>query len=101
MLVFVACKDDSSDPVDLTITGFSPESGQAGDVVEISGTGFTSDSKVFFNGEDATVKTVSDTLLAVYVPQEAITGYIAILDDDQSAQSSSKFTITTDDSSGS
>ncbi len=61
-----------------TITSISPTSADAGAVVTIRGTNFTSDSTVAFNGVDAVVKTVTATALTAVVPCAATTGYVSL-----------------------
>ncbi len=69
---------ENNDP---TITGFSPESAEAGQTVTITGTDFgTSASAVkvkFADGDDITPGKVTNTIIEVNVPESAKTALIA------------------------
>ncbi|NGM62618.1 hypothetical protein G5B30_11900 [Sphingobacterium sp. SGG-5] len=65
-------KEDLSFLSDPIITALSPESGEAGDVVTITGTGFGVDRskvKIRFSTVEATVISVTDTEIEVEAPQ--------------------------------
>lgn len=74
----VSCGDTEADlgegvsrPAEPVITALSPESGLAGDVVTITGTGFGTDPskvKVRFSTTEATVISVTDTKIEVEAP---------------------------------
>ncbi|MDO7875293.1 T9SS type A sorting domain-containing protein [Hymenobacter sp. ASUV-10] len=61
-----------------TVTGLSPTAGIAGDVVVITGTGFTSGSTVSFNGTAASVTFTSATSLTATVPTGATSGNVTV-----------------------
>ncbi|MBA3264389.1 MAG: DUF1929 domain-containing protein [Thermoleophilaceae bacterium] len=78
-----------------TVTGFSPESGSVGSVVEISGTNFTGASGVTFNNVAATQLNVSSsTSITATVPSGATTGPIRVTTAGGTATSSTDFTVT-------
>lgn len=63
------------------IQSFSPESGQTGDTVTITGIGFSTieeNNIVMFNGIPAEVVAVSENSLSVIVPEDATTGKISL-----------------------
>jgi hypothetical protein len=71
-----------SQPVQVaTITSIDVNSGGAGTIVKITGTGFSTtitDNKVFFNSKAATVTAATATLLTITVPEGASTGVITL-----------------------
>ncbi len=80
-------------PVIETIT---PKFGQTGDEVTITGTKFGSSvesTKVFFNGTQATVTSVTDTELIVTIPEGATTGPLTVEVEGQSTESEEEFII--------
>ena len=91
----------------LTISNISPESGAVGDMVTITGTGFsstTTDNTVTFigtasNGDEkqADVSTAGTTTLVVTVPTEAVTGLIQVKVNGQTFTSSQIFEVVKDD----
>src|SRR5690606_23843039 len=65
-------REGLSHPSEPTITTLSPESGAAGDVVTITGTGFGTDrskGKVWLSATESTVFYVTDTEMEVDVPE--------------------------------
>lgn len=72
------------DPPAFTFTGFSPNSGRAGDTVSLFGTGFSRLKSVTFNQAKPIsvppVIVMSDTLATVVVPADAQTGIVTISD---------------------
>lgn len=94
-LSLTACKKDKTIPIaQLTITGFNPTHGFTGDTVIISGTEFTADDNVYFNG--APVKTIisaTATQLRCVVPDTATSGTIQIKQGNATATSSSSFIV--------
>lgn len=77
-----------------SITSFSPTSGDAGDVVVISGGGLNNASKVTFGGVKATAFTVNSiSKVTATVPTGVKTGDIAIVTPEGTATSSSAFTV--------
>lgn len=77
------------------ITGFTPSSGGAGTIVTITGTGFTPDSSVSFNGSTAVSLGVSGSAaITAAVPADACgTGPIIVTADGGVASSESDFTV--------
>ncbi len=76
--IIQACKKDKiATVVPLEVRGYYPNSGNAGTLVTITGSGF-SDGKagISFNGTDAEVLSVSDTLLVVRAPEKGQSGTI-------------------------
>lgn len=80
-----------------TITGFSPSSGVAGTSIAITGqdfdTGLVGLDTVKFNGEKATVTSITSTQLIVTVPQHASSGTISLTIGGTTVISSNSFTI--------
>jgi uncharacterized repeat protein (TIGR03803 family)/YD repeat-containing protein len=74
-----------------TITGYTPQSGIAGDKVTITGSGFI-DPTVEFNGVVATVTDKTATSITITVPSEATTGPLAVTDQGVT-QSAGDFTV--------
>jgi uncharacterized repeat protein (TIGR03803 family)/YD repeat-containing protein len=74
-----------------TITGYTPQSGIAGDKVTITGSGFI-DPTVAFNGVVATVTDKTATSITVTVPGRVTTGTLGITDQGVS-QSVGDFTV--------
>jgi len=62
----------------LSITGFSPESGDAGTVVTITGSGFSGTTAVKFNGVSASFVVNTAKRITTTVPTGATTGRIAL-----------------------
>jgi len=82
----------------VSIIGFSPQSGPVGASVTISGTAFSptaSLNTVLFNGTSATVTSATATQLVATVPTGATTGAIKVTAPAGSATSSTSFTVTT------
>ncbi len=83
-------------PGDLNIINFSPNTGSAGTVVHIAGTGFAPnavDNTVFINGTSAQVLTASPTALSIMVPAGATTGLIQVDTPTDTAFSDNVFTV--------
>lgn len=74
-----------------TVTSFTPKSADAGTVVTVNGTNFSSEATISFNGAPAIIKSISATVITVVVPCGAISGAITVQTDSGSA-SSAKFT---------
>ena len=70
-----------------TISNFSPKSADAGSVVTITGTNFSSEASVAFNGVPAVVKSISATSITALVPCAATSGAITVRTDSGSASS--------------
>jgi YD repeat-containing protein len=82
----------------VSIIGFSPQSGPVGASVTISGTAFSptaSLNTVLFNATSATVTSATATQLVATVPTGATTGPIKVTAPAGSATSSSSFTVAT------
>ncbi|WP_245539981.1 IPT/TIG domain-containing protein [Rudaea cellulosilytica] len=78
------------------ITGFTPVSGQVGDTVTITGTGFSSanlSNIVKFNGIAAMVVGASATSLTVTVPTAATSGKLSVTVNGKTGTSASDFTV--------
>jgi hypothetical protein len=78
------------------ITGFTPTSGTAGTQVTIDGSGFgstASGNSVNFSGMSAPIVSWSDSQIVVTVPNNAMTGNIAVLAQGANAWSSSPFNV--------
>jgi N-acetylneuraminic acid mutarotase len=95
IMMFVSCRKNASDQV-IVITSFDPVKGAAGNEVSITGTGFgnaITESKLFFNGTEADITSLTDTLITTVVPQGATTGKISISSNGHSAASEQDFVI--------
>ncbi len=76
-------------------TGFSPESGKAGDIISITGTGLIQTINITFGGVKVTQYTVnSDSTLTTKVPAGAVSGKIVVKTPGGSAASTTAFTVT-------
>jgi hypothetical protein len=78
-----------------SVNSFAPTSGQYGDVVTVSGSGFSNASSVTFNGVAALTYTInSDTSISARVPQVASSsaGPICVTENGQPQCSSASFT---------
>ena len=64
----------------MQITRFSPQRGIRGARVEISGSGFGRDVKVWMNGKEATVNRSAPRRLVVTIPADATTDYLTVAD---------------------
>jgi ELWxxDGT repeat protein len=85
-----------------TISGFSPITGHPGDVVNITGTNFSTEgiNSVMFNGSPANiVGTPTSTSISVLVPNGASTGKISIRVGTKETVSNDVFTISVDPNS--
>jgi poly(3-hydroxybutyrate) depolymerase len=77
------------------ITDFTPSSGKVGTSVTITGTSFTTASKVTFNGTNAMpIKVNSDSSITVAVPTGATTGLITITNTGGTFSSYTNFKVT-------
>lgn len=90
--VLLAKVDGATAP---SVTSFSPGSGAVGSSVTITGTAFTSASRVKFNGTSASFTVNSSTSITATVPTGATTGPISVVAPGGLATSSSSFTVTT------
>ncbi len=90
-VVLVIVSGTAAEP---TITGFTPSSGQAGDVVTITGANFTGTQAVAFNGVTAAQFTIlGSTSITVTVPPAATTGPITVMTPAGSATSPGQFVV--------
>jgi IPT/TIG domain-containing protein len=94
-IMLVSCR--KNEPEDkITITSFQPSKGAPGNTVNIKGTGFgntISTFKLFFNGKEAVITTLNDTLITTTVPQGTTTGKISVSSGGKSAESANDFVI--------
>lgn len=100
ILFLMNCQNDddpgSSAP---EITGFSPEAGEMGTVVVITGNHFSeniSDNQVTFNETPATITEATTVSLTVTVPTAATTGKIHVTVNGQTASSLTDFVMLSD-----
>jgi hypothetical protein len=77
------------------VSSFSPTSGNVGQAVTVTGTGFTGATAVKFNGVSASFTVSSDTSISTSVPSGASTGPISVTGPNGTGSSSSNFTVTT------
>jgi uncharacterized repeat protein (TIGR01451 family) len=80
----------------VSITGFSPASGQPGNVITITGSGFNSATTVGFNNNLPTLgdfTNVSDSQLLVVVPQGAASGPLQVFAGGASVVTTSNFLV--------
>jgi hypothetical protein len=80
----------------LAINGFSPASGQPGNVITISGSGFNSATMVEFNNNLPTLAdftNVSDSLMLVVVPAGASSGPLEVFAGETGVSSASSFLV--------
>ncbi len=77
------------------ISGFFPNCGLAGTIVNISGINFTGASAVRFNGADASFTFLTDTSINATVPAGATTGPISVTTTDGTAVSKTNFFVET------
>lgn len=83
LLVLSNCSSDEDGTVEssFSITSLSPDTGQEGSLVVISGKGFSplaEDNIVKFNGIDAVIQLNSTTEIAAIVPPGAATGPVTV-----------------------
>lgn len=94
LILLVACSKDP-EPA-FTITGFNPGEGAANLYVTINGEGFdtlVSNTKVAFNGVDATVISTTKTAIVTVVPVNATTGKITVTINNSKVHSATDFII--------
>ncbi len=78
----------------LTLSGFTPTSGQVGSRVTLTGSRFSDATAVSFNGTAATFTVDSDTQITATVPAGASSGPITVTAPAGSAVSTASFTVT-------
>lgn len=81
--IVTACKRDKQEELKMTLAvkSFWPNSGKAGTIITINGSGFARravDNEVTFNGEIAKVADVNDTVLTVLAPEKGTSGQLII-----------------------
>ena len=78
-----------------SVVGFSPQSGQAGSIVTITGTNLSGTTNVKFNGVvSAGVSGISATSLQASIPANATSGKISVTTNAGTATSTGDFTVT-------
>lgn len=86
--------DFKVNPTAPVISAIAPEKGDVGTVVEITGDRFTSSSKIYFGGIEATeVVFVSKTKLTAKVPAGALNGKLKIIANNLEAVSAADFWV--------
>jgi len=83
-----------------TVTGFSPQRGEAGTEVKIVGTGFGPAIGVEFSGVDAQFRIVTSTLVRAWVPEGATSGRIRLVLAGETVQSPIEFFVPSRPSDG-
>ncbi len=77
------------------IQNFTPSSGPVGTVVTVTGSGFTGATQVQIGNVNASYNVVDDGTLTLTVPNNAVSGQIAIINPAHAAWAGSSFTVTT------
>lgn len=90
-LLFIGCKkdDDHKAAQPLTVKSFWPNSGNAGTIITISGTGFSNKAdrnEVLFNGVAGKIMDARDSVLKVLAPPDGTTGMITLKTADQTKE---------------
>lgn len=79
LVMAAGCKrDQHKDAVAMNVTGFWPNSGNAGTIVTLQGQGLSKDLVVSFNGADAKVLDARDSVLIVLAPDNGSTGTLSV-----------------------
>ncbi len=90
----LSCKSESEgEPLDPKISTFTPATGDVGTSVVISGSDFTADASVSFNGIPAVVTSVTPLKIETSVPEGATTGPITIAQGGTTLTTSESFTV--------
>jgi len=76
-----------------TITSFDPVTGPELTHVTITGTGFSVDSEVEFNGQGATIIFANSTTIIAEAPSDVTTGFITVTEDGCTLDSTTNFTL--------
>jgi hypothetical protein len=84
IFTFDSCKNDE-DELPPVIASINPTHGPVGTSVTITGSNFSNDAAVFFNGAEGTVTNVSRTEIVVTVPENATSGTLSIKSNNRSA----------------
>lgn len=84
LITGISCKKEKDiSPVALSIERFYPNSGNAGTIVNILGTGFNKEALISFAGTQGEVINVNDTVLVVRVPENGKSGIITYSTDNK------------------
>jgi hypothetical protein len=90
IICFNSCGKDDVPPPPPTVTSISPNFGQTGSTITITGVNFGTDinkvTATFGNGQKGTVATITDTQLTVLAPAQSTSDPITIAVGDQSIQ---------------
>src|SRR5215472_7908963 len=81
-----------------SITGITPSAGEPGTFVYIQGSSFGStqgSSTLAFNGVPATINSWSDGQISAYVPSNATTGPVTIVENNVTSNTNQSFTVST------
>ncbi|BAV06013.1 hypothetical protein FLA_2028 [Filimonas lacunae] len=83
LLLVAACKKEKQDnsKLPLQVKSFWPNSGNAGTIVHVTGTGFgatAAENEVIFNGVSAHIMDVQDTIITVLAPTEGTSGMVTV-----------------------
>lgn len=82
--VLQACRKDKDEPVaQLSISSYYPNSGKAGTLVTVLGTGLRTDGKVLFGSVQGEVVNRNDTSLVVRAPENGETGKMTLATTDK------------------
>jgi len=81
LITITACSDDETIIPQVSITTFSPQTANIGDVITLNGQNIDVNNtyQVFFNGLEGTVTEVATTYLKVTVPERAASGEITVI----------------------
>jgi hypothetical protein len=91
----IECGENDTGP-QLAITAFTPSSASAGEMVTISGTGFSNyaSPNIRFNDADAIVNSVTTSQIVTTVPASASTGKISLTINGVTVESADDFIVT-------
>jgi len=91
---FMSC-DDPDDDVDLipVILSVSPENGEPGDAVTITGTDLNDATSVTFGGVDATIASNTATEITTTVPEDGVSGKVSVVTAGGTAVSTNDFEV--------
>lgn len=76
-----------------TVSSFVPTSGMVGDIVTVTGIGFTGATGVSIGGASVDFTVISDTQINTFVPALATTGTVGVANAEGSGFSGSNFTV--------
>ncbi|SJZ62579.1 IPT/TIG domain-containing protein [Chitinophaga eiseniae] len=89
LLLLTACKRNRDEAMEIppSVTSFWPNSGKAGTIVTIHGTGFDrKNSEADFNGTAAAVVSVNDTIMTVLAPAGGSSGKLSVKTGDKTLE---------------